>query len=147
MSLQSEIVALITAIGADIKSLNTNKVSIVAGKGLSTLTKEYVSAETTIPANGTASLTHGLGAIPKSLFLSLVCKTAELGFVAGEEAIIGSVFTGVDAGTNIGIQTACTSTTIRVKVATVGVALMNMTTGVPAVVNPTNWRLIVRAYA
>lgn len=148
MSVETSIQALAQAVGADIKSLNANKVSTVAGKGLSTLTKEYVSAETTIPPSGTATLTHGLGAMPKSIHLSIVCKTAELGFVVGEEAFLGgNLLTGVDAGTNIGIQTASTTTTIRMKVANVGVAVMNMTTGVPALITPANWRLIVRAYA
>lgn len=147
MTVETSIQALAQAVGADIKNLNNNKVSVVAGKGLSTLTKEYVSPEILIPANANATLTHGLGATPKSVFLSVICKTADIGYVVGEEAILGSVFTGVDAGTNVGIQTASNATTIRYRVATVGVAVMNMTTGVPVLLTPANWRLIIRAYA
>ena len=148
MTLETSVTALAQAIGADIKSLNTNKVSVVSGKGLSPLTKEYVSPETSVAAGGTATLTHGLGAMPKAIHLSVVCKTAELGYVVGEEAaLIGNLLTGVDAGTNISLQTASTSTTIRLKVGSTGIAVLNMTTGVPALITAANWKIIVRAYA
>jgi len=45
MSQETELTALAQAIGADIKSLNTNKVSVVAGKGLST--NDYTTVEKT----------------------------------------------------------------------------------------------------
>lgn len=147
MSLETVITALAQAIGADIKSLTNNKVSTVAGKGLSPLTKEYVSPESAIAANGSATLTHDLGSMPKLVTISVVCKIAEMGFVVGEEAMIGTVFTGVATGTNVGIQLASSTTTIRLKISSAGIAVGNMSTGVPAIITNSNWRMIIRAYA
>lgn len=148
MSLETALVALAQAVGADIKNLNTNKVDKVSGKGLFTLTKEYISAETSIASGGAATLTHGLGATPKSIHLSVICKTAELGYTVGEEALLaGNIMTSIDAGIHLGVQTASNGTTIRLKVGTQGIGIMNMTSGIPVLLTPASWRIIVRAYA
>lgn len=148
MSLVSQITALITAIGADIKSLNTNKVSVVPGKGLSFITQEYLSGEQVIPPGQATTLTHSLGAIPKIINISLICKIAEHGYAVGEEAqLSGGMLTYLTSGMHFGIQLASTSTSIKLKVASTGAGVIHMTTGVASQITPANWRLIVRAYA
>ncbi len=148
MSLVSNITAAFQAVATDIKNLTLNKVNTEVGKGLSPLTKEFVSPETVVTAANYASFNHGLGVMPKVVTLSLICKTGEQGFSAGEEAILaGNVITYLPSGNSFGVQVASNSTTTRVKIGSTGLGLLNLTTGVAVQINPSNWRLIIRAYA
>ena len=148
MSLVSQIASLVAAIGADIKSLNTNKVSVVAGKGLSPITKVYDSGELTITAGALTTLTHSLGVTPKICTFTLICKTGELGYSAGDEATIhGGVQTALSGGYHFGVQLSCTSTQIAVRIGSSGIGLLAMSTGNAAAITPANWRLVIRAYA
>lgn len=110
-------------------------------------TKEYVSGEQSIAAGGTATTAHGLGVIPKLVYLSLVCKVAEYGYAVGQEVpLTGNILVGIDAGTNFGAQSAWDATNVTVKYGNVGVGVLNLTTGQGVQVTNTSWRLIIRAW-
>lgn len=105
-------------------------------------TKEYTSAEQTVTAGSITSLAHGLGVMPKLVQVTLICKTAELGFSVGDE-----VDAYKDANTNnFNYSVGRNSTTLRCICGANGVALFS-NTGAFTTVTPANWRLIVRAWA
>lgn len=148
MSLIDQIVSLAQAIAADIKSLNTNKVTVESGKGLSPITKEYISGELDVTAGATASFAHGLGGTPKFLSMALVCKVADsFGYSVGDEISLGQVYTGIAYGTDVGIQSMSNTTNVRYKVAEEGAAITNINSGQPSLIDPTHYKLVIRAYA
>ena len=105
-------------------------------------TTEYVSPEQTIALGATTNLSHGLGRLPKLAQLSLVCKTAELGCSVGEEITVAR-----DANNNSsGADVFRSSTNLRVVVGGSAVLVFNASGSIIAI-TPTNWRLIVRAWA
>lgn len=109
--------------------------------------KEFISAELSIAAGGSSAIPHGLGSIPKLVYLSLVCKVAEYGYTVGQEAALtGGILVGIDAGTNFGAQTAIDATNITIKYGNVGVGILSMVNGQGVQVTNTSWRLIVRAW-
>jgi hypothetical protein len=124
----------------------------VGGAPLKTgpLSAEYVSPEQVIVAGGALTLAHGLAVAPKALALSLVCKTAEYGYVAGDVVPIPN---GVDHNTvpSTGVTFRVTATQLIGRFgAHHPMVLLNQTGGAagnPVGLNSANWRLIVRAFA
>lgn len=110
------------------------------------ITKEYVSAEQSITAAGSFTLSHGLGTKPKIIEFSLVCKTAEGGYAIGDEVRwSGTEYVG--GTTTEGPVLVVTSSQIVGKWGNTAPIIVNKTTGANFIVTPANWRLIVRAYA
>jgi hypothetical protein len=100
----------------------------------------YTSPEQTITLGGTVNLSHLLGATPSNVQLSIICKTAELGFAVNDEAPVN-----VDANNNsTGIMVGRNATTLRAVVGAAGVYVLNAS-GAVALITPANWRFIVRA--
>lgn len=102
------------------------------------------SAETAIPAGaGVTTIAHGLGVIPRAVFIVLRCKTGELGYTAGDEvAFWGGMLAGlgVDASvfmdaTNVGIATNNSAYNIYRK-----------DTGVGGAITAANWKFVARAW-
>ena len=112
-------------------------------------TKEYVSPEQTITAGGTLSLSHGLGVTPKLLRTILVCKTSEAGYSGGDELDLSGFQPQQAASAAYGVGITPGSSSIAVIFAnSTGVFLVPVkSTGAIGVINPANWRLIVRAWA
>lgn len=111
-------------------------------------TKEYVSTQQTITSAGALTLMHGLGAVPKSVDLELVCTTADSGFSVGERI---SVSPGISTANNLrrGILIKRTTTSIVVRYGenTQVFEVIGPTDGVPVALTNARWQLIVRAWA
>lgn len=128
---------------ATLKRVSENVWVVVGALGLPPVfTKSYTSAELNIVAGSTASVDHGLGVMPKFVQAVFVCKTAEFGYVVGEE---------VDAhrdatSTAYNYTLARTSTSIRYICGSSGIALPNATGGYTTL-TPANWKLVIRAWA
>lgn len=107
----------------------------------------YTSPEQTIAsAAGVGPLAHGLGKRPRSVELSVICKTAEHGYAVGDEVIIGTNHTSLSAGRFWAVVVDATAITIRMSSDTQPLALANKSTGAGALATNANWRLIVRAH-
>lgn len=138
MSLVENITDVVNAIGNDIRSLKSGQV----------FSRYYESAEMFARPKDYYELEHGFGMMPRLLMLTLKCVVAdEFGYEVGEEISLDQVYTGISYGTDVGIQSANSSTKIRIKVATDGAAVTSINTGQPGLINPYNYRLIVRAWA
>jgi len=109
---------------------------------------EYESAELDVSPGTYYEIELELGTIPRLVSLTLKCKVADsFNYEVGEEISLDQVYTGIAYGTDVGIQSATSATKIRIKVAGAGAAITNMTSGAPAIIDPNNYKLIVRAYA
>jgi hypothetical protein len=103
--------------------------------------KEYVSAEQTITLGAVTSLTHGLGAKPKLVTLSLIFKTADLGYAVDDEIDVRLDANNNSAGASVGRN----ATTLRLIVGASGMYAHNAS-GAVVFITPANCRLIVRAW-
>lgn len=114
-----------------------------ASKGLGA---GYVSSEQTLVAGGLLTLSHGLGAVPKLLRFSLICKTAEHGYSVNDVLEVNPGLNNL-ASLNAGLSVVVSSSAITIRNGTYGpLNILNKSTGVAADATLTNWRLIVRAY-
>jgi hypothetical protein len=107
----------------------------------------YESGEIACTGGTSGTLTHGLGVTPYRMQVYLRCKTAEKGYVAGNEvALITPDSTGAN---DYGVQLYLTgsTTTISYVVGAQGCRVLNATTGVGGQVTDANWRLVIRAWA
>lgn len=109
-------------------------------------TKSYTSADQTITAAGTLTLTHGLGAAPKLIRVTLKCATAENGYSVGDEV----EFFGLNPATadrGVALIPGTSSIVVRYGSAAATFTVLNKTTGVAAAITNANWRMVVRAWA
>jgi len=105
----------------------------------------YQSAEQTIALAGALTLTHGLGRLPNSVDVWLVCKTADLGWSVGDwYGPVGAETFG--DGANNGVAIAMNTTEIKITTGAQSVTLLNRSTGTRAVSTLTSWRYVVRAW-
>lgn len=113
---------------------------LAPGAGLSA----YRSPIQTITAAGALSLTHGLGGLPRTVMLTLVCQTADAGYAPGDEVVISA---GPANGTDNGIGVWITSTTVEIRFGAAAglLRVVNKTTGANASITNANWRLVVTA--
>lgn len=149
MTLETNIAALAKAIGTDVGALQKAVAQLQAGGGNSgTFTKSIQSSEINVAAGAYTEVQHGFGEMPKFVSLTLICKVTDaFGYEVGEEVSLDQVYTGISFGTDVGIQSSSTSSKIRIKVAGAGAGLTNINTGQPGIVDPNNYKLIVRAWA
>lgn len=135
--------------GSALQSVRVN----AAGTGLEYATppfrKAYVSAEQTITQAGLLTLAHGLGEVPVLFTFTLVCKTSEFGYTAGQVLPIGIM--AAPAGSdeyNASLAADATNLIVRYANNPAGVFnVLNGTTGNNVIITNGNWRLVVRAYA
>lgn len=109
-------------------------------------TKEFVSAEQTITPAGSLTLAHSLGAIPKLVTRTLVCKVAEHGYSIGDTIDV----TGTqDASVSYGIAIVPDTINLVCRYGNSANVFfyLNKTTGSTASLVNANWRLVVRAWA
>jgi len=110
--------------------------------------RSFESPEIAIATSIVDSKGHNLGVVPKEHQLFARCKTAELGFVAGDEIMVGGL--GADragAGKQYELTLDATNGVLTTGSTTAGFAPLNKTT--PAgFVNITNgnWRYLWRAW-
>lgn len=108
---------------------------------------EYVSAEQTITAAGTVTLSHGLGVAPKLVRLTAVCKTAEQGYSVNDVLDLNP---GMNSTSSLaaGLSVVTTASAIVVRFGSYGnLNAIHKTSGVVVDLTAANWRLIARAYA
>lgn len=104
----------------------------------------YQSAEQTITPGTQTTLTHSLGAIPKHMTVELVCKTANLGYSVDDRVVIASK--NGNSG-NVGVSSIYNSTQLKFTVGSVGISLLNATTGTIGSITEASWRIVLRAWA
>lgn len=108
----------------------------------------FESGEQTLTLGGAVSVSHGLGKLPPVPIMVLRCKTAQLGYVAGDEVpYLGQMADGT-YGANYGAALFATATVIGFVVgATGGPILLNKSTGASGAITLANWKVVLRAYA
>lgn len=111
-------------------------------------TKEYISPEQTITAGGSLTLIHGLGARPKLVHCTLVCKVAEAGYLVGAEVSQSHYQPTQAAAGSYGVALVLGGLQITaVYGASAGVFLIpNRADGTTHLITPGNWALVVRAW-
>lgn len=82
--------------------------------GTSTILSQgyFESTEQSVADNTTLTVEHGLGGIPCFATISLRCKVAQLGWVAGDEILLSSIHMRSD---NYGITSAVNATQIKAR--------------------------------
>jgi hypothetical protein len=108
-------------------------------------TWDYISNQTTITANSTATFTHGLGAAPSLIQLDLVCKTANNGYSVGDRLMSGG--SQLQASSNRGyVLMIPNNNTTEIKIVTLGTNRIPNAAG-NAEVNAlwTQWDAIIKA--
>lgn len=113
-------------------------------------TKEFKSAEQTITAAGSLTVAHGLGRTPKLIKYTLVCKVAEHGFSVGDEVDWGTVqYNAASAEVRSGFVNTpdTTNMNIRFGSGTSTFYVLNKSTGIPAAITTSSWRLVMEAFA
>jgi hypothetical protein len=110
------------------------------------LSKEYVSPDQTIVSNALVTMAHGLGAIPKSVQILLICQVAEFGYDIGDVVDVSNYMGNNDNATSSGITMKLTTTQILARQFN-AYYIGNFDSGSIATINIANWKLRVRAYA
>lgn len=123
-----------------------NKVPTV---GQLPFTKEYVSPEQVITVGGAITLAHGLGAKPKLMSGSYICKAAEAGWSVGDEFNDSITYAYTDAGATITTTGGFDASNLYIvfQNASGSLRVRHKTTGAIVNITPANWRFIARAWA
>lgn len=111
------------------------------------ITKEFVSAEQTITVGGLLTLAHGLGAKPKIVQVTMICKTAELGYSVGDEAVMNNAMSGDADSRGLTIVPGTSNIDVRIGSSSIPLRILAKNTGTMSSPVFGNWRLIVRAWA
>ena len=109
----------------------------------------YASAELTVSAGGTGSVSHGLGGIPAHVKAYWVCKTAEHGYAVGDYLDATGVISTWTSSTPyaVGVTVAFNSTSIKYAYgSTQPIGLLSLSSGASQFGTPANWRLVLKAW-
>lgn len=107
---------------------------------------QYTSGELTISSAGSHSLTHGLGAAPKIVALTAICKSAEHGYSVNDVISLGG---GQGLGTDrISMALRLTSSQINLRYSDASnpLSYVHFSTGASVALTNASWRVIVRAF-
>lgn len=109
-------------------------------------TRSFVSGEQVIAAGGAFELTHGLGKAPTLWQRTLVCKSPDAEYSAGD---VIDVFGAIDYAYNYGLVVCVNQTTIQCRYGNAAGAffVLRKTSGTTVAINPASWRLVLRAWA
>jgi hypothetical protein len=112
---------------------------------LSHPTWDYVSNQTTISSNSTATFTHGLGVAPSFVQIDLVCKTANNGYSVGDRLMSGG--SQLQASSNRGyVLMIPNNNTTEIKIVTLGTNRIPTAAGNAEVdAYWSHWDVVVRA--
>ena len=105
---------------------------------------KYTSTATALPTAGSAvtPLTHGLGGQPLMIRGVLVCVTADLNYVAGDEVDIQAAFTSSGNNEFPVFNLYSTATQIKcVRSSHAGIKIGNATTGTDTAITEANWNI------
>lgn len=107
----------------------------------------YVSSNQTITSAGLLTLAHNLGQVPKSVFLELICNTAEANFAINDVVMIGVNSTATSANRHSSVYYDATNVYVRFSSTAAVFTTGDKNTGAAIVLTNTSWRLRVRAFA
>lgn len=105
------------------------------------ISKFFESGNQTITPNSVLPVPHGFSARPKMFTAVLKCVTDELGYVAGDEADIIQIISGVSI-----IHLNADSTNVNIGYTGSNTQVLNKGTQVASTINAGNWRFVVRAW-
>lgn len=106
----------------------------------------FVSTAQTITSGGLLTITHGLGAVPYNVMISVVCTTANNGYAVGDVLLFPAAVEL--SGSAFGIACYVDATNINIRfgnTATSALAALAKGTGATALLTNTAWQLYVRA--
>lgn len=113
-------------------------------------TAPYTSSELSISTAASATLTHGLGTVPKLVLASLICKSSEYGYTTGMSVPIMTNFVSTGSSQYFGLGLALTTTSIVYQMGNNAppfyVYQITGTPGSPAAITSASWRLVIEAY-
>lgn len=106
----------------------------------------FESAETALGAAGSnTTFAHGLGVVPRAVYVILRCKTAELGYSIGDEiAWVANATQTVSGGPNVTIYADATN--VGIVTNSNAPVLVRKDTFANAGITAANWKYVVRAY-
>jgi hypothetical protein len=112
-------------------------------------TKSYNSGDQQIITNGTLTLAHGLGMLPKAIFYYLHCITADNGFSPGEYLDANNFTYSAGGGTTSGLSNVFDATNLTIYYANIVWVFIGIHKTGRYGANLTNasWRLVVNAFA
>jgi hypothetical protein len=142
----SDLATQIASLGTEIDAVEADVADLQADIAALPTLMSYDSGEQTITNGGSLTLAHGLGATPRIMFPTFICKTAQLNYVADDEVFIDLSGRDATLANSRGMSFWNDATNINVRYGASAPAILNKTTGSPAALTPANWRLIVRAY-
>lgn len=93
----------------------------------------------------TITVAHGLGAVPKLVWVTLRCKTADLGYAVGDEVDLTTYASVTPTLSSSGYATAKNATNVIVQIGINGIAIVQRSATVGNAVAITNgsWELII----
>ena len=107
----------------------------------------YQSALLTLVAAGTLTLTHGLGGAPVRFQCSLVCQSAEFGWVAGQEVFVGfHEITTAANGMGCAVRADATKIYIKFGNNTSVFSIIRADSGNGGAVTASKWKFRIRAW-
>jgi hypothetical protein len=103
----------------------------------------FKSPEVAVAVSDVSSTTHGLGGQPVFFMVTLICKTAELGYAVGDEVLMPSYAVGGVVGNTV----FANSTTVGQKSgASIYISDKTPSNTADKAITPANWRFIFRAW-
>ena len=111
------------------------------GTGLG-MHRMFESAEQAIVGSSTLNVAHGLGVRPSLFKATLRCSTGELGFLAGDEIELPTIYPGSFVS---GVVADATNVSVMLYLAAITVP--HRGTQAPTGIDITKWKIVVRAWA
>ncbi len=104
--------------------------------------KVYVSAPTPIDTTNGNTFRHGFGRVPGNVVVTLLCVTANNGYLVGDEMPLHALFRTAGSNTLYWIQRN-TATVVHVAIPAANVQFLGTSAGIQTF-TASQWRLIVR---
>lgn len=115
------------------------------GPGLRSVLEGYTSAQQAWTLGGSLVVAHGLGIIPKTVFLILVCKSAISGYSVGDRIIVAASAARDENYYNEGYSAQVDATNVRISFASNFIGIVQKGGGAAGGAYPANFDVIVVA--
>jgi hypothetical protein len=103
---------------------------------------QFATAETAIATGTPINAAHGLGVTPSMVRFVLRCKTAELGYLVGDEVDVGVFWFQSGGFSYPGYAPGANATNIFVSCAQTVTGVMRKDTQVPGNITAANWKIV-----
>lgn len=122
----------------------SNSVAITGGTitGVSGVITKYTSSQITLSDAATAALTHSLGAAPHWFGAFLQCTSADLNYSSGDEI---PLYDNNNSNNQIAMAATSSTITYRQPASVAAIYASNKTTGASNFIDPTKWKLVIKA--